>query len=161
MTASLLVNDRGRSRKSATYPATSPASWPSQWIPLGLALIVLSAALLVRSRESGQLEIPGLHLALPSLCPMRNWLGIPCAGCGLSRAFVCLVRGNFAGAWQLNPASPLVFAIVAGQIPWRLLQLRQLWLNRPLFVCLPWSTIAMIALLVTLHAQWILRLRGL
>lgn len=38
-----------------------------------------------------------------SSCPFVMVTGLPCPGCGLSRAGFCLLRGEFADAWYLNP----------------------------------------------------------
>jgi hypothetical protein len=39
-------------------------------------------------------------LALPYTCPARGLLGIPCATCGMTHAFVALAHGDVAaGAW--------------------------------------------------------------
>ncbi|HEY4103302.1 MAG TPA: DUF2752 domain-containing protein [Polyangiaceae bacterium] len=42
------------------------------------------------------------------LCPMAGVLGIPCPGCGLTRATLALLHGDVQRAWSLHP---LVFVI--------------------------------------------------
>ena len=46
-------------------------------------------------------------LRLP-FCPMATVLGIPCPGCGLTRATLALLRGDVRGALALHP---LVFVL--------------------------------------------------
>jgi len=41
-------------------------------------------------------------LAIP--CIFHLITGLQCAGCGVSRMCMCLLRLDFAGAWQFNPA---------------------------------------------------------
>ena len=41
-------------------------------------------------------------------CPMAGVLGIPCPGCGLTRATLALLRGDVRGAFRLHP---LVFVL--------------------------------------------------
>lgn len=43
-------------------------------------------------------------------CPIYATLGIPCAGCGMTRAVRCLLQLDFAGAWQNHPG---VYALLA------------------------------------------------
>lgn len=45
-------------------------------------------------------------------CPWASLLGIPCPGCGLSRAAALLVRGDLEGALRLHPLSPLLVPLV-------------------------------------------------
>lgn len=46
-------------------------------------------------------------------CPMRSLTGFPCAGCGLTRAFVYLAGGKFQEAAGMNPmAFPLLALIL-------------------------------------------------
>ena len=33
-------------------------------------------------------------------CPIREWVGIPCPGCGMSRAYYCLLHGSIADAFH-------------------------------------------------------------
>ena len=42
------------------------------------------------------------------LCPMAGVLGIPCPGCGLTRATLSLLQGDVAGAYHYHP---LVFVL--------------------------------------------------
>ena len=44
----------------------------------------------------------------PPVCPTALFLGIPCPGCGLTRATLALLRGDVAGALRLHP---LVFVL--------------------------------------------------
>lgn len=50
-----------------------------------------------------------------SICLFRNLTGLPCVGCGLTSGFRCILRLDFAGAWQCNVLSiPLFLALGAG-----------------------------------------------
>lgn len=46
-----------------------------------------------------------------SLCSFRNWTGLPCPACGLTRGFRCLAHGEIAQAWQHNPFALPLFAL--------------------------------------------------
>ncbi len=54
---------------------------------------------------------------LYSLCPMVVVTGLPCPGCGLTRAGILLLRGDFAGAFRLHPFIYLI-AGYAGVFGW-------------------------------------------
>lgn len=43
-------------------------------------------------------------------CPALSLLGIPCATCGMTRAFVALAHGRLADAWAASPAGALLAA---------------------------------------------------
>lgn len=47
-------------------------------------------------------------------CPFDYFLGIPCPGCGMTRAFLALLRLDFEEAFYYHPLFPLV--IVAAVI---------------------------------------------
>jgi hypothetical protein len=62
----------------------------------------------------------GLHVALVSLnlpswdCPFFRVTGVPCPGCGLSRATTLLLKGDLAGSIRFHAFAPIfLFAIVA------------------------------------------------
>lgn len=47
-------------------------------------------------------------------CPIRLLTGVSCAGCGMSRAYFCLLRLNFRGAFHYHPLfiCPVIFVTV-------------------------------------------------
>ena len=44
-----------------------------------------------------------LFLLFDRLCILSIVTGLPCPGCGMSRALTLLLKGDFAGAWNMNP----------------------------------------------------------
>ncbi|GBC82487.1 hypothetical protein HRbin10_01612 [bacterium HR10] len=42
------------------------------------------------------------------LCPFRQLTGLPCPGCGMTRALNALAHGQWARALSLHPLSPIV-----------------------------------------------------
>ncbi len=60
-------------------------------------------------------------LAGPSGCMIKAVTGLPCPGCGLTRAYVALFHGHFRDAFFYHPLFPVVLLIgacVAGkQLP--------------------------------------------
>ena len=46
----------------------------------------------------------------PVICPLPLTLGIPCPGCGITRAFGLATHGHFGEAYAFHPLWPLVLA---------------------------------------------------
>jgi len=44
------------------------------------------------------------------ICPLPLTLGIPCPGCGITRAFSLATHGHFAEAYAFHPLWPLLLA---------------------------------------------------
>lgn len=42
------------------------------------------------------------------LCPSKNFFGIPCPGCGLTRATEAMVMGDFATMLLMHPLAPII-----------------------------------------------------
>ena len=47
-------------------------------------------------------------------CGFRARFGVPCPGCGITRAIAFAIHGNVAHAWRLFPAAPLAILGLAG-----------------------------------------------
>jgi hypothetical protein len=56
-----------------------------------------------------------VHAHLP-LCPMAGVLGIPCPGCGLTRATLALLHGEVRLALHLHPLAPLIAPLFFGAL---------------------------------------------
>jgi hypothetical protein len=66
-----------------------------------------------------------LHVWVPSgdpsgaICLSRRLLHIPCPGCGMTRAFAHLAKGEWGAALALHPLAPVVaLEMVLGWIAW-------------------------------------------
>ncbi|BDD10824.1 hypothetical protein FUAX_32560 [Fulvitalea axinellae] len=66
------------------------------------------------------LELIGL---VPHFCLIDRLFGVECPVCGTTRAFCEMSKGNFAGAWSLNPTSLAVATFFLIQIPLRTMAL--------------------------------------
>lgn len=52
------------------------------------------------------------QIMFQTFCFFRIALGIPCAGCGMTRAVIYLITGDIKNAMQLNPAAPFWVAFL-------------------------------------------------
>lgn len=117
---------------------------------------MLLLAYVMRLGEGRQVLLPWLG-RLPETCTLHARLGIDCPGCGLTRCFISLAHGDVPTAWTLSPVSLLVFAYTAWQIPLSLAHLSGRQPSR-LAILTQWNQTALVALLVALMLQWIVRL---
>lgn len=44
-----------------------------------------------------------LQFLFQQICPMKLMLGIPCPGCGMTRATLLLLQGKFLASMEMNP----------------------------------------------------------
>ena len=49
-----------------------------------------------------------------NLCLIKNTTGIPCPGCGLTRATFAMMTGNWAEVWHYHPLAPLITPLAVG-----------------------------------------------
>ena len=92
----------------------------------------------------------------PILCCLGNFLlqsvrlvlitGLPCPGCGMTRAFIRLLHLDFAGAWQMHPFVYLYAFLFCGSeyedIYWEFL------------IQKAWKILAMLGILMILFYIW-------
>ncbi|MBI1904560.1 MAG: DUF2752 domain-containing protein [Planctomycetia bacterium] len=95
---------------------------------------------------------------LPDLCHVRRFLGINCPGCGLTRCFLCLARGDLAAAWHFNAAGFLWFVAVLFQLPYRCVQAWRAGRGRRTQFPMRLATWTVIVLVAALLIQWAARM---
>jgi len=49
------------------------------------------------------------NLLFGSVCPSKIIAGLPCPGCGLTRAALLMLTGDFIGSLRMNPILPFLF----------------------------------------------------
>lgn len=69
---------------------------------LGITAIIIAARLYAPHADQG-----------PILCPLHAFAGLPCPGCGITRALCGIASGDFSAAVRLNALSiPVAIALV-------------------------------------------------
>lgn len=113
------------------------------------------------------LVLGGLGVAVWSdfpLCPVAGTFGVPCPGCGLTRATLALLRGDVHAAFQFHPLVWLLGPLFVGFVAVAVLELvrepararrppRISWSSRGV------SVIAIFVLVVSLSV-WLARFAG-
>lgn len=122
------------------------------------SLLCLCLALCLRVGDDRHVYFVGWSQPIPETCMAYSRFGINCPGCGLTRAFVHLVRGQVWNAWQLNPIGICVFAFVCLQIPSGVSQLLFRSRHRWVESWSRWNEWGTAALLMALVLQWLVGL---
>jgi hypothetical protein len=95
------------------------------WILLLSAAAIVGAFVLQPGPE-GSLMLPldyiGVQLQLPETCASRLILRVSCPGCGLTRSFVSVARGEWKMATRANAMGPILFSLCCLQVPYRIIR---------------------------------------
>ena len=69
-------------------------------------------------------------------CPLLFFFGIPCPFCGMTRAFLCVLRGDLLTAFYFHPLWPVVLGLILTFLlnKFRILHLSDRWINNGAFV---------------------------
>lgn len=107
------------------------------------------------------LGLLGVLIALEvPLCPTRNLLGVPCPGCGLTRATEALVVGDFGSMLRFHPLAPILTPVALFSVSRAVLVSAGALRNRSdILGRLPnwvWGTLAFL-----LVGLWVARIAGL
>jgi hypothetical protein len=88
-------------------------------IPRKLALIFAGFLLcIVVLHSAGIVSADRVGSSLPIFCPFKALTGIPCPGCGMTRAILSMAKGDFHGAVGHNPFSFfLLFMVIISVVP--------------------------------------------
>lgn len=132
------------------------------WI-LALAAVALIGSFMLQPSDEGGLwlHIPVIRamVPVPETCMTRRILGISCPGCGLTRSFVHLARGDVFTALTLNPMGPVLFLMCLLQIPYRVVEYLGLWTTSPLWTHFKQGLVPVTwVIAIGLIANWALRL---
>ena len=93
---------------------------------LAVAALVVVLALVFQVRPDERVIVTGLpDYPLPPACMSREYFGVKCPGCGLTRSFVHLAHADWAASWKCHRLGWLLATAVLLQFPYRLLALRR------------------------------------
>ncbi|GGF27948.1 DUF2752 domain-containing protein [Echinicola rosea] len=80
----------------------------------------------------------------PTVCLVKNFTGLPCPSCGITRAIISIIQGDFNGAFFSNPLgfvvalglligpAWLLFDVFTGKSAlWKSYQRFEIWLRNP------------------------------
>jgi hypothetical protein len=94
---------------------------------LAIGLVIwadaLAARWLLRADEE---HVFVLGQPIAWVCAFRDRFGLPCPTCGLTRSVVMSVHGEFARAWRMAPAGPVV---VTGMVAFATAMLALAWVQ--------------------------------
>lgn len=102
-------------------------SWTSDAITLAVCALAITLAFVL---TPGSERVALLGLDIPELCLVRNVLGAPCPGCGLTRSWTYVAHFQLQAAFAMHPLGPVLFLAAAVQIPWRTVRLVRAALRR-------------------------------
>jgi hypothetical protein len=120
---------------------------------LAIACVVGVLALVLEELPNGRVAVRGFpQFPIPHTCAAQIWFGIKCPGCGLTRSIIHLAEGNWRGSWHSHRLGGLMAAVIAFQIPYRLLALR-----RPgqMLIAPPLQAVFAYALIALLVVNWL------
>lgn len=118
--------------------------------------VVAVLAFALKELPDGRVAFRGVEwLPLPQTCYSRNWIGIKCPGCGLTRSIIHLAEGDVRASWRSHRIGWIMAIVIALQLPYRLLALRRL--DRPL-IAPRWQAVLGYALIALLFGNWLVEL---
>jgi hypothetical protein len=92
---------------SAAVPPPIPRRRTSRWFTPAIApmlrqrkLVLVLGAMGVAQLSAGIFHLPGV------ICPMLHGLGIPCPGCGATRACAAMLRGDWHTWLKMHALAP-------------------------------------------------------
>jgi hypothetical protein len=88
-------------------------------IPRKIALVFVCALLSIAILHiTGALSVDRIEGVIPFFCPFKVLTGIPCPGCGMTRAMLSMAKGDLNRAFMYNPFSFfLLFMVIVSVVP--------------------------------------------
>lgn len=127
--------------------------WHLGMLLLTAAIIVLSVMLQVRADQ--RVVVSGIStLPIPETCGMQIMFNRDCPGCGLTRSFIHLARGDWERSLAVHRFGWLLALAMLLQIPYRVLALRYPSLS----ISVAWARWIGIGVAALLIANWVYNL---
>lgn len=91
---------------------------------LVLASVAVAGAFGLQVHGEEQVETRFLvNWALPPSCVSRQWFGVECPACGLTRSLVLLAKADWENAWRMHHLGWLMGIAILLQFPYRIFAL--------------------------------------
>jgi hypothetical protein len=155
-------NTRGDSDADSVAPERMPAAarvpqdhrdWHLGMLLLTATIIVLSVILQVRADQ--RVVVSGIStLPIPETCGMQIMFNRDCPGCGLTRSFIHLAKGDWERSLAVHRFGWLLALGLLLQIPYRVLALRHPSMN----LSAAWAGRIGIGVAALLIANWVYNL---
>lgn len=121
---------------------------------LAIAVLVLLASFGLEVRSDQRVAARGLpNIPLPPTCPLHEFTGCSCPGCGLTRSFVHLAHGDVQASLNVHRLGWLLALAVVAQIPFRLVTLR--WPDREILSLANRRRIGLVLITLLIANWWI------
>ena len=86
---------------SATVESAPSSTRRSDWIWLGILTVILIASVVWHPQDDGGFVF----------CLVRRATGYPCPGCGLTRSFCALGKGELSRSFHFHAVGPLLYVL--------------------------------------------------
>ncbi|MBI4411783.1 MAG: DUF2752 domain-containing protein [Deltaproteobacteria bacterium] len=86
---------------------------PYVWILFSFIKTIFPVVVLLVILTAGWWVAPEQVAPIP-LCGFKYLFGIDCPGCGLTRSFLAIARGDILDAFHYNAAGPLIYLFLGG-----------------------------------------------
>lgn len=111
------ASDSPRDASDAPRPA-EPSSRGSNLAVVAVVIALLAAGAVLHPVGSGENSaLSFLGLTLPTVCSFRLMTGLPCPGCGLTRAVALLMHGQLGASLAMHPFGIAAVGLALLQIP--------------------------------------------
>ena len=97
-------------RKFISIETAKFANWKEWFFRYGIELILFSTIFALAIFADKPSDIPGDRFIK---CYFKEWTGLPCPSCGLTRGFIAFFHANFAETLKLNALTYILIPFFA------------------------------------------------
>ncbi len=94
------------------------------WEMLIISVVAIALSWLLEVGEERRVFLRGFpDWPVPETCFSRDFFGVDCPGCGLTRSYIYLIHGHWNAAWTMHRIGWLLFIATLLQVPYRIVAL--------------------------------------